>query len=593
MGSRFRFGFGSGFGHNMSYPSTLAAVNILGLSAAIWLFPVLTEFKILIFVLLLISLLDIILGKRMIVFGTVFIALGSAWLMQGIPKMYALLGPEMVEMGYDLIPVVRVVSVTMIILFAVYARRTSDIVQGNISKIEIPFMTPAPKEQEITHPDVYLCRTTRNVPVSIKGMDRYLHTLLIGVTGSGKTSAVLEPMIWQDLQNYRKGHQLGITVVAPDSEFPHKIRHWCQQLGVPYHVVDLDDPNSNRFNPLEGDPTTVSEIMRTVLRATFGEQEAFFAQAQELHAKNTMLLLKQLRGDNINLLDVYQALMDVEGMQTLVEDYEEQYGEDVITEYFKKEAFGRNRDKLHQFAMGLRLQISDLLTNQTIRNVLVGRSDISLDHVMSEGGVLLFNTSLGKMGYMSKIFGQFLIMHIQNAVFRRPGTEFTRIPHYLYIDELPVYYNPELESLLNIGRKYRCACTFTIQGPSQLETGKQGQATREKIMNGCRNKIVLGIESARDAQMLSELFGENLQTETRRHRKRFALLPDSYADSDKMSSRFDYTKLLELERWHGLVKVVNMGSNQEPVEGIFEPPWDFQARVTRELEKNKRLRLAQ
>jgi hypothetical protein len=587
LGSRDQFRF------NLTYPAKTMAVILLTLSAIVWLWPELAGIKIIFLALLVVSGLDFFLGRRIIVFGVTLIALCSAYLIQGLPQIYATINPELAQMGSSGIPIIRVISWLAAVLFIIYANRTRSIVEKNLSQFEIPFLSSTSKQGEITHPDVYLCKTLSNRPVIIKGMDRYLHTLLIGVTGSGKTSAVLEPMIWQDLQNYRRGHQLGITVVAPDSEFPHKVKYWCQQLSIPYHVVDLDDPRSNRFNPLEGDPTTVSEIMRTVLRATFGEQEAFFAQAQELHAKNTMLLLKRLRGDNINLLDVYQALMDVEGMQSLVDDYEEQFGEDVITEYFKKEAFGRNKDKLHQFAMGLRLQISDLLTNQTIQNVLVGRSDISLDHVMPDGGVLLFNTSLGKMGHMSKIFGQFLIMHIQNAVFRRPGTEFTRIPHYLYIDELPVYYNPELESLLNIGRKYRCACTFTIQGPSQLEVGRQGQATREKIMNGCRNKIVLGIESSRDAQLISETFGEREDTELRKHRKRFAILPDSYAETVKLKSRFDYTKILELDRWHGIVKIVSDGRNMEPAEGIFEPPWDFQARIARELEKNKRLTLAQ
>ncbi len=579
---------------NLTYPPKLMAVILSALCVIVWFIPELAGIKILFFVLLILAGIDFFAAKRITIFGIAVIALCSAYLMQILPSLYAEINPELAELGRGVIPLIRIISLTAAVIFLVYAKRNSSIVENNLNQLNLPILkTTTTKTNEVVHPDVYICRTLHNKPVIIKGMDRYLHTLLIGVTGSGKTSAVLEPMIWQDLQNYRRGHQLGITVVAPDSEFPHKVKYWCQQLSIPYHVVDLDDPRSNRFNPLEGDPTTVSEIMRTVLRATFGEQEAFFAQAQELHAKNTMLLLKRLRGDNINLLDVYQALMDVEGMQSLVDDYEEQFGEDVITEYFKKEAFGRNKDKLHQFAMGLRLQISDLLTNQTIQNVLVGRSDISLDHVMSDGGVLLFNTSLGKMGHMSKVFGQFLIMHIQNAVFRRPGTEFTRIPHYLYIDELPVYYNPELESLLNIGRKYRCACTFTIQGPSQLEVGRQGQATREKIMNGCRNKIILGVESSRDAQLISEIFGEKEDIELRKHRKRFAILPDSYAETVKLKSRFDYTKILELDRWHGIVKIVSDGRNMEPAEGIFEPPWDFQARVARELEKTRRLSLAQ
>jgi len=588
LGSRVRFGI------NLNYPSKPMAVILVILSAVVWLIPELASIKTLFLVLLIFAGIDFILAKRITIIGVVLIASCSAYLMQGIPKLYSSIDPGLIEMGESAVPLIRIISLLAAGLLLIYAKRNRSTVESNLSQLKIPFLNTTPRAtKEIVHPDVYICRTLNNKPVIIKGMDRYLHTLLIGVTGSGKTSAVLEPMIWQDLQNYRRGYPLGITVVAPDSEFPNKVRFWCQQLGIPYHAVDLDDPNSNRFNPLEGDPTTVSEIMRTVLRATFGEQEAFFAQAQELHAKNTMLLLKQLRGDNINLMDVYQALMDLEGMQSLVDDYEEQYGADVITEYFKKEAFGRNKDKLHQFAMGLRLQISDLLTNKTIQNVLVGKSDISLDQVMAEGGVLLFNTSLGKMGYMSKVFGQFLIMHIQNAVFRRPGTEFTRIPHYLYIDELPVYYNPELEALLNIGRKYRCACTFTIQGPSQLEVGRQGQATREKILNGCRNKIVLGVESARDAQIISEIFGEEENIELRKHRKRFGIFPDSYAETIKLKSRYDYTKILELPRWHGIVKTVSEGYSQKPVEGIFEPPWDFQARVARELKKTKRITLAQ
>jgi len=292
------------------------AVILLTLSAIVWLWPELAGIKIIFLALLVVSGLDFFLGRRIIVFGVTLIALCSAYLIQGLPQIYATINPELAQMGSSGIPIIRVISWLAAVLFIIYANRTRSIVEKNLSQFEIPFLNTTDVQQEITHPDVYLCKTLSNRPVIIKGMDRYLHTLLIGVTGSGKTSAVLEPMIWQDLQNYRRGHQLGITVVAPDSEFPHKVKYWCQQLSIPYHVVDLDDPRSNRFNPLEGDPTTVSEIMRTVLRATFGEQEAFFAQAQELHAKNTMLLLKRLRGDNINLLDVYQALMDVEGMQS-------------------------------------------------------------------------------------------------------------------------------------------------------------------------------------------------------------------------------------------------------------------------------------
>ena len=69
------------------------------------------------------------------------------------------------------------------------------------------------REDEIVHPPVEICSKANSLQkVVITGKDRYLHTLLIGSTGTGKTSAVLMPLIWQDLINYKKGHQLGITL---------------------------------------------------------------------------------------------------------------------------------------------------------------------------------------------------------------------------------------------------------------------------------------------------------------------------------------------------------------------------------------------
>ncbi|KUG05077.1 hypothetical protein ASZ90_017566 [hydrocarbon metagenome] len=547
------------------------------------------------FVILLGAVINTIASKQIKTLGTIAIIVIALYTAPLMAAGYTNLSPELQSSGEIVARIYCIALLLGAVIFNVYYKGQGDTVLNSIN-LSLPQISKSKLESdEITHPPVEICRKASNPMqrIELSGKDRYLHTLLIGSTGTGKTSAVLQPSVWQDLVNYKNGQQLGITVVAPDAEFCHTVRDWCKTLGIPYAIIDLDDPNTSRFNPLEGDPIIVSEIMRTVLRATFGEQEAFFAQAQELHAKNTMMLLKRLKGNNLTLLDVYNSLMDIEGVQNDVDEYIRLFGTDIVTTYFQKEAFGKNRDKLHQFAMGLRMQISDLLANDTVYNVLVGKSDIDLDKHMNEGGVLLVNTALGKMGHMSRTFGQFLIMHIQNAVFRRPGTEFTRIPHYLYIDELPVYFNPELENLLNMGRKYRCACTFTIQGPSQLEKGKHGQAMREIIINGCRNKIVIGIESSKDAKLVSELLGENKDKEVRITKKRFNILPESYSETDKDIKRFTYTDVLEIPPWHGLVKIVHNGRNSEPVLGKFEEPWIFLERVEKEISKHKKHRIIQ
>ncbi|WP_071521725.1 hypothetical protein [Thermanaeromonas sp. C210] len=63
-------------------------------------------------------------------------------------------------------------------------------------------------------------------------------------------------------------------------------------MGIPVTFINSEDPDTPRFNPLEGDALTVAEITRTVLQSLFGRQEAFFRQVQEVMARNTVLLLR-------------------------------------------------------------------------------------------------------------------------------------------------------------------------------------------------------------------------------------------------------------------------------------------------------------
>lgn len=517
------------------------------------------------------------------------ILIGIGWIVQTIPSAYAGLNPTLANAAQGFARFIAMVGLLVVIAFIVWYRfKGKDIAEPNMEKLAI--LTPTNK-QDADYPDIDVCKTMQGKTVSIPGKDRFLHTLLIGPTGTGKTTTVLAPMVWQDLYRKFKGLPLGLTVVAPDGEFIHQVAGWCDGMGMPYVMIDLDDPHTKKFNPLEGEPAIVSEIMRTVLRYMFGSQEDFFAQAQELMARNTMLLLKRMMGDDLDLFDVFKALVDLDSIANLVDQYEENFGEDPLTFYFKKEAFGRQKDKIHQFAMGLRFQVGDLLGNPDVYNVLVGKSDIDLDKHLAEGSILLVNTAMGKMGRMSNVFGQFLIMHVQNAIFRRPGVEFERIPHYLIIDELPQYFNPELTQLLNIGRKYRCSCLFTIQGPSQLEIGREGKALRREIMNGCRNKIVIGAANADDANILAEEFGESEVIVTQKTYKRWSLIHDSQRFNPTMKQRFEYTSILEIPEWHCIVQYVKNGRVQVPFMGKVPEPWTVFERIDRELQKMPRHKL--
>lgn len=440
--------------------------------------------------------------------------------------------------------------------------------------------------------DIEVCKVNGS-PVILKHMDRYLHTMVVGTTGTGKSSRVLKPMIEQDLEAIAKGEKLGITVIEPKGDFADDVAAMCRSMKVPYIYINPLDPATPVFNPMSGEPEVVAEIMRTVLRSLFGKQEAFFRLNQEVAARNTALLVKKIKGEEATMLDMVDVLRDRSLLAAYVSNLERREGESALTQYFKTEVMGELRDKVQQFTLGLRLQLEDITGNRMMRRVLVGKSDVDLDRHLSEGGkVLIVNTAMGELGKLGDAFGQFIMMHFQQAVFRRKGTERTRTPHFLYIDEFPRYVNPDFERLLAIGRSFRCAAVLALQTTAQM-VHEDRPMFRDIVLETCRNKIVLNLGSEDDAIRFAKEFGEYEYTVPQYTYKRKGILinpwyMESMKEEEVREQRFNYTQLTELPKYHAVVRIVRDGEPQPPVLGKLElSKWDRSKNFYREEKGNK------
>jgi hypothetical protein len=427
-------------------------------------------------------------------------------------------------------------------------------------------------------PDPLDIKLSRDVIIPLQ--DRFLHTFIVGTTGTGKTSCVLKPMIWQDLQNIKKGKQFGITVVEPKGDFAHDVAGMCRELKIPYTFINPLDPASPRFNPLEGTPDTVAIIMLTVLRSLFGRQEAFFRMTQEQTLIYTIQLLKRLHGNTLTISDMADVLRNPTLLRSSVEELERREGPSAVTEYFRHEVLSETmKDKMTQFTLGLRLQLEQITSNPLINRVLSGKSDVDLDDHLSNGGVLIVNTAMGELGTLGDVFGQFVIMQLQQAVFRRPGNEWTRPPHFLYIDEFSRYVNSNFERLLSIGRSFRCGATLALQTTFQMKL--DGDPTfKQKVLDNCRNKIVFNLEEYDDAKYFAGQFGseEVIEKNKTYSRDQTLLLPTRWSgerESLKQKERFTATDLMELPRFHAVIKHVVDGWPQVPRQVKMEMcPYD-------------------
>lgn len=75
--------------------------------------------------------------------------------------------------------------------------------------------------------DLETDKVTEN-PVILPAKDRFLHMLILGPTGCGKTSQSIIPMIWRDINNPEKINEkhLGVTVLEPKGDLAEKFMQW-------------------------------------------------------------------------------------------------------------------------------------------------------------------------------------------------------------------------------------------------------------------------------------------------------------------------------------------------------------------------------
>ena len=419
------------------------------------------------------------------------------------------------------------------------------------------------------------------------GDDLFTHMLVVGPTRCGKSATILTPIIYQLLVQKKKGKQLGLSIIEPKGDLARDVKRFCDVMEIPYIYIDPESPDSHIFNVMEGNTDDVAEATVAVLQSLFGKQEAFFQTVQETSARNITKLLKELHGDDIDLMDVLHTLRSPTLLQNKVAELKSKKGNTDLVDFFENELLGSMSDKYRQFAIGLRAQLENITGNEKLKKIISGKSDINIDKHFEEGGVLIVNTALGTLKKSGDAFGQFIAMHLQSGTFRRKGTERTRIPHFLIIDEYSRYINPDVEMFLSIAASYRVSGIFATQSLGQLEveSGKiNAKAMKQAILTSCRNKIAFCGLSAQDAKEFAEEFGKDqiVMRQATYKNKIFLpnLFPETYRDTEKEEYRYHYTYLQdEMKRFHFICRLLKDGVPQRPFEGVGKfIPRDWETR---------------
>ena len=408
--------------------------------------------------------------------------------------------------------------------------------------------------------------TGKNITIYAK--DRFLHTLIDGTSGTGKTSSTILPAIRDDLnmrckaedmqkfhvkqlesagliaysppantrsfsvndcipivkqpesispadidhklkdiqaelENIRLNYPIcGLTVLAPDDSLTDDVCRLCDVRGIPYNRIDAvrDTDGKHKKNTIGLNPFYIpthmedeaknqmivkravifSDVMQAITDLK-GKADSYFTGLNRQMIANLAILVMAtvpiLRKRQATPTDLQAIINNFNLLTEYVDKLEEldqstkQYA--FIIQYIREDLLGKGRDKMEDQSRGTRNIINEFL--------------------------LMPDTD-------AVAFGLFFLLSFNNAVLSRPGTEFTRVPHFFYVDELPVLIHPSLEKNFSLFRKFRVAMTVAIQTLDQMEKNEITKYLKGVIL-GCAHIIVFGRSSLSDMEIFSALAG--------------------------------------------------------------------------------------
>lgn len=489
--------------------------------------------------------------------------------------------------------------VICIIVFITLYR--SDSAKEKIERIKEMIKTGSlPDQKPGRNGDVVLCiEKETGRPEIWPYKDRFLHMLILGPTGSGKTSQTILPLLNQDMQN----REAGITVLEPKGDLAQKAAMMAQYYSREFIYFDPSFKNCPHFNPLFGKESDVVENMATTFRMLNPDSPQFFLDLNEQLMRNAVKVLKRLdKAEGVDgrwatFIRLSQLLQNSAGQgrkmvvafSTIRTDTQEEAKENAdIASWFLNDYFAE-RSKVYENTSGVRSQVAKLVSNEHLRNVLNPdfdkgeRNQLDFDKHLAEGGVLCICTAQGTLRDLGKYLGYFIILQLQSAVFRRPGNENTRRAHFLYIDEFQTYSNPGFSDMLTQGRSYRVACHLATQARAQMAMGggRDGRNFVQLVSTNARNIVLYPGCSNDDAEYYSKQFGEYEKVEIQKgeSHKKFNLLTggmdklghptETIRESKKMTAIFSPSDLIYRPFGEIVYCLIKNNSIQTPKVGLI------------------------
>lgn len=297
----------------------------------------------------------------------------------------------------------------------------------------------------------------------IKREDRFLHTYVIGKTGTGK-STLIGNMAAQDLA---AGN--GFALIDPHGDLVERLYADAVSAGF-QNVIYLNatDPNQPYgYNPLRHVRADRIPLAASGLIEVFKKMwsDAWGVRMEHILRNALYALLEQ---KNATLSDIPRLFRDRAYRKDIAASLKNEPVRIFWEKEFERYSFAYRADGV----ASIQNKIGAFLADPVMRRILTEpKEPISLRRIMDEGKVLLVNLGKGRIGEdSSALLGGLLVTTIGLAAYSRADmSPAARRDFFVYVDEFQSFTTLAVANMLSELRKYRVGLTMAHQYLHQLE----------------------------------------------------------------------------------------------------------------------------
>lgn len=326
----------------------------------------------------------------------------------------------------------------------------------------------------------------------------YRNALVVGGTGTGKSSVVLIPSLLRMTGSF--------VVHDPSGELYTNTQNDLKRRGYQVLILDFSSPKrSIRYNPLQyvRSIADANKVASLLIRNTVGEgkQDPFW----NLQATNLLSLLIRL----VKLEpEARHHFLEIRQMLQRLSIYPDRFLRklnDLDDLHLKREceSFLQFDEKVKAGVIATVLGALHLFQDEAINMVTSGQS-LRLEILRQHKTALFIQNPLTEQRYYAALTSMFFEQLFGNLMRWLPESNEHDV--FCLIDEAGVLHIPSLSDTIANVRKYRIGILLAIQDQEQL-TAQYGREATQSIITNCFAKLYFTGQSLKSASQIEALAG--------------------------------------------------------------------------------------